>query len=99
MRRMADGERVPGPGLRPNKAYSAASHQFTFALVAVFGLRLETVHPPAIHLERVDIPMPSSDKSSTSKVLHVFEGHPSFYCSNCSAVIASISHSTSLDCT
>ena len=54
---------------------------------------------PAIHLERVDIPMPSSDKSSTSKVLHVFEGLPSFYCSNCSAVIASISHSTSLDCT
>lgn len=36
--------------------------------------------------------MPSADKSSTSKVLHVFEGHPSFYCSNCSAVIASISH-------
>ncbi|KAI0272012.1 yippee zinc-binding/DNA-binding /Mis18, centromere assembly-domain-containing protein [Russula aff. rugulosa BPL654] len=32
--------------------------------------------------------MPSADKSSTSKVLHVFEGHPSFYCSNCSAVIA-----------
>jgi len=32
--------------------------------------------------------MTSTDKSSTSKVLHVFEGHPSFYCSNCSAVIA-----------
>lgn len=35
--------------------------------------------------------MSSADKSSTSKVQHVFEGRPSFYCSNCSAVIASIS--------
>lgn len=56
-------------------------------LARIFGLRLETVH-----LEKFDNPMSSIDKSSTSKVLHVFEGHPSFYCSNCSAVIASISH-------
>jgi len=32
--------------------------------------------------------MPSADKSSTPKVLHVFEGHAKFCCSNCSAVIA-----------
>ncbi|KAI0305622.1 hypothetical protein B0F90DRAFT_1699521 [Multifurca ochricompacta] len=30
--------------------------------------------------------------SSASRVVHVFEGHPSFYCSNCSAVIASVFH-------
>ncbi|KAF8274577.1 yippee zinc-binding/DNA-binding /Mis18, centromere assembly-domain-containing protein [Lactarius quietus] len=32
--------------------------------------------------------MSSVEKQSTSKVAHVFEGHPSFCCSNCSAVIA-----------
>ncbi|KAI9463675.1 yippee zinc-binding/DNA-binding /Mis18, centromere assembly-domain-containing protein [Lactarius psammicola] len=32
--------------------------------------------------------MSSTEKHSPSKVAHVFEGHPSFSCSNCSAVIA-----------
>ena len=34
--------------------------------------------------------MSSAEKQSPSKVAHVYEGHPSFCCSNCSAVIVRI---------
>ena len=93
------GERlagVPGPG--HGDLFQTSLTRRDLPWLVVFSLRPETVHPSAVHLES-DIAMPSADKSSTSKVLHVFEGHPSFYCSNCSAVIASISHFTSPDYT
>jgi hypothetical protein len=94
------GAGVPGPELwrrLPLTDVTDSEVCLGACLGVVFGLRLETVHPSVVHLEKFDSPMPSSEKSSTSKVLHVFEGHPSFYCSNCSAVIASISHFTSPD--